>query len=152
QSEYRDEFRLRRFDGTYRWIVAHGLPRYTPDSKYTGYAGAFIDVTETREAEKSLQGANQALASELLERTRSEQEVHALTARLINAQEEERTRLARELHDDLCQQIAVVSIATANLKKRISPEASEAREHCNRIHQKLVNLAESMRRLSHELH
>src|SRR5262249_2284165 len=99
RCEYRGQFRVRRFDGAYRWMVAHGLPRQSADGEFTGYTGAFTDVTERRSAEEDLRLANTELASELRERTRSEQEVHALSARLINAQEEERTRLARELHD-----------------------------------------------------
>jgi hypothetical protein len=75
-----------------------------------------------------------------------------LGARLIGAQEEERKRLARELHDDLNQQIAAMSIAMGNLKRHIPEERADARAQSDRIHQKLVNLAESVRHMSHELH
>ena len=105
-----------------------------------------------RGAEQHLTEANTALATELRERTRSEQEIHALTARLINAQEEERSRLARELHDDLSQQIAAVSLAASNLKKRLPPESVEAIAQSGRLQQNLIHLAECVRRLSHELH
>jgi PAS domain S-box-containing protein len=131
RCEYRDEFRMRRFDGAYRWMVAQGLPRFTPRGEFAGYTGALADITERREAE---------------------QELHALSARLINAREEERRRLARDLHDDLSQQLAAVSIAMSNLKKRLPPDSVEGLEQGNRIQKKLVNLAGSMRRLSHELH
>jgi len=82
----------------------------------------------------------------------AEREIMALSERLITAQEEERTRLARELHDDLSQQIAALSIGVSNLKRQIPPEQAEAREQSARIQQKLVQVAESIRRLSHELH
>ena len=61
-------------------------------------------------------------------------------------------RLARELHDDLSQQIATLSIAASNLKKDIAPENADARAQSERIQQKLVQLAEGVRRLSHNLH
>ena len=79
-------------------------------------------------------------------------EIMALSERLINAQEEERALLARELHDDLSQQIAALSIGVSNLKRQIPPEHEEAREQSARIQQKLVQVAESIRRVSHELH
>ena len=60
--------------------------------------------------------------------------------------------LAGELHDDLSQQIATLSIAASNLKKDIAPENAEARAQSERIQQKLVQLAEGVRRLSHNLH
>jgi signal transduction histidine kinase len=82
----------------------------------------------------------------------AEREIRALSARLIDAQEEERARLARELHDDLSQQIAALSIGMSNLKREIPPEQAEAREQSDRLQQKLVQAAESIRRLSHELH
>jgi signal transduction histidine kinase len=82
----------------------------------------------------------------------TEREIRALSARLISAQEEERTRIARELHDDLSQQIAAMSIGMGILKSQIPPQQVDARAQSDRIQQKLVNAAENIRRLSHELH
>lgn len=73
-------------------------------------------------------------------------------ARLIGAQEEERKRLARELHDDMNQQIAALSIAMSNLKRQIPEQQANARLQSDHIHQKLVQIAETVRRMSHELH
>ena len=82
----------------------------------------------------------------------AEREIKALSARLINAQEEERSRIARELHDDFGQQIAALSIGMSNLKRQIPAEQSEAREQSEHIQTRLVHVSESIRRLSHELH
>lgn len=152
QCEYRDQFRVLRQDGQARWVLAHALPKRGLNDAFAGYTGSLIDVTDQREAQRHLRDANAALALELLERTRSEREVQALTARLIHAQEEERAHLARELHDDLSQQLAAVSIATSNLKKKIPVGADEAVVQSSRIQQKLVHMAECIRRLSHQLH
>jgi len=78
--------------------------------------------------------------------------IHALTARLINAHEEERARLARELHDDLSQRVAIAGIAMSNLKNGIPKESEEALEQCDRVRQMLVQLGEGIRLLSHQLH
>ena len=61
EADFRDEFRLRRFDGAYRWMLAQGLPRYVA-GKFAGYAGVFSDVTERREAEQHLRSANPVLS------------------------------------------------------------------------------------------
>jgi signal transduction histidine kinase len=88
----------------------------------------------------------------VLQSRQAEQEIKALSERLMNAQEEERARLARELHDDLSQQVAALSIGMSNLKRQIPQQQMEVREQSDRIQQKLVHVAESIRRLSHELH
>ena len=49
------EFRLRRHDAEYRWILERGEPIFGPDGELTGYAGACVDVTERRRAEEALQ-------------------------------------------------------------------------------------------------
>jgi PAS domain S-box-containing protein len=128
---YTEEFRIRRFDGEYRWVISEAVPRFSPQGGFLGFAGSLLDVTDRKKAEE---------------------EILMLGARLIGAQEEERKRLARELHDDLNQQIAAMSIAMGNLKRHIPEERADARAQSDRIHQKLVNLAESVRHMSHELH
>lgn len=82
----------------------------------------------------------------------SNESLRSLSARMIEAKEEERKSLARELHDNLCQQVAAVSTATDALKKQIPEVHREAREQSDRIHRKLVEIAEDVRRISHELH
>jgi len=152
RGEFAEEFRARRADGEYRWVIVHGVPRFAPGGEFLGYAGSMIDITERREAEDNLQAANSVLALGLKERTRAEGEIRALTARLIEAQEEERTRLARELHDDLSQQIAAVSIGASNLKRQLPAEAGPAIEQCAQIQEKLSQLAGLVRQVSHQLH
>jgi len=79
----------------------------------------------------------------------AERDVKALSIRLIEAQEQERRRLALELHDDLSQQVAALSLGLSNLTRKMGPESVA---QSARLHEKLVQLAESMRHLSHELH
>ena len=146
------EYAIRRFDGEYRRVVSQGLPRFSPTGLFLGYAGSVVDITDRRQAEQQLRITNDALADELAERTRHESEIRLLSARLMNAQEEERGRLARELHDDLSQQIAALSIAMGNLKRQIPGEQIEVRSQSDRIQHKLVHTAETVRRISHQLH
>jgi PAS domain S-box-containing protein len=138
QIGYTHEFRLRRYDGEYRWIVSKAEPRFSAKGKFLGFAGSALDITGRRLAERKLREANESLQE--------------LSSRLIGAQEEERKRLARELHDDLSQQIAALSLATGNLKRQIPKERAEALAQADGIHNKLVELAEAVRRMSHELH
>lgn len=152
QRGYTHEFRVRRFDGEYRRVISEAVPRYSPEGVFLGFAGSLLDVTDRRKAEDQLSSANAELACQLKEQIRKESEIQALGARLIGAQEEERKRLARELHDDLTQQIAALSLAVGNLKKHMPEERADERAQSDRIHQKLVQVAETVRRISHELH
>ena len=139
------EERIVRPDGSVRVLHSQGRWRFDDQHRPIKLLGICQDITERKQVE-------QQLVDELKERTRAEQEIQALADRLINAQEEERSRLARELHDDLCQQIAALSIAASNLKNEIAPENAEARAQSERIRQKLIQMAEGVRRLSHNLH
>jgi PAS domain S-box-containing protein len=82
----------------------------------------------------------------------SHTQIRSLLGRLIDVQEAERRRISRELHDDLNQKIATLSIGISRLKRRVPlpdeqliEELDELREHTNR-------LANEIRRLSHQLH
>lgn len=46
------EYRLRRFDGEYRWVLDTAIPRYTPDGIFAGYIGSCLDITERKQAEQ----------------------------------------------------------------------------------------------------
>ncbi|HVZ89022.1 MAG TPA: ATP-binding protein [Polyangia bacterium] len=54
------EYRLRRKDGAYRWILDRGAPRYAPDGSFVGYIGSCVDITEWRSLEAELRGAIEA--------------------------------------------------------------------------------------------
>jgi signal transduction histidine kinase len=45
------EYRLRRYDGEYRWVLGHGTPRFSPDGDFLGYVGSAFDITERVRAE-----------------------------------------------------------------------------------------------------
>ncbi|NLT52135.1 MAG: PAS domain S-box protein [Ignavibacteria bacterium] len=49
------EYRLRRFDGSYRWIIDDGSPRYNSNGEFLGYIGHCLDITDRKIAEEELQ-------------------------------------------------------------------------------------------------
>ena len=55
------EYRLRRYDGEYRWIFDTGAPRFSSDHMFLGYIGSCIDITERKESEVKLHDAHEEL-------------------------------------------------------------------------------------------
>jgi PAS domain S-box-containing protein len=47
------EYRLRRHDGEYRWIIDSGAPRFAPNGEFLGYVGTGVDITDKKQAEES---------------------------------------------------------------------------------------------------
>ena len=76
------EYRLRRSDGVYRWMFDVASPRVNADGSFGGFIGSAIDITD------------QKLAQQALEK---------VSGQLIEAQEKERRRIARDLHDDIAK-------------------------------------------------
>jgi PAS domain S-box-containing protein len=125
------QYRLRRYDGQYRWVLDMGVPRSNPDGTFDGFIGSCIDITERKLAEEALSGIGR---------------------KLIEAHEEERTWIARELHDDINQRIAMVSIDLERWDKHLPDLAVESHHHIGQVRQRLLDSARDIQALSHRLH
>jgi signal transduction histidine kinase len=83
-------------------------------------------------------------------RRRSEAGARELTGRLIHAQEEERSRLGRELHDDVTQRLALLSIDVARAERSLAPPPGNGA--LGKIQQELASLSDDVHALSYQLH
>ncbi len=54
RREFNLEYRLRRYDGVYRWVMDHGVPRYDGQGVFVGYIGSLFDITERKKAETAM--------------------------------------------------------------------------------------------------
>ncbi len=93
-----------------------------------------------------------SLTLEAAERKRTEEALRDLTGRLIGAQEEERRRLARELHDDLTQRLAVLAIDVGKLEQVLEFSPGPELERLHRVREQVVKLSADIHRLSRQLH
>lgn len=109
--------------------------------------GLLVQRTRRRRIEASLR------ESEHRYRVTAEQN-QDLSGRLINAQEKERTRIARDLHDDVSQQLAGVGIMLSGLKRKIGQPGvpSEVVQTVNSLQERNTALVDSVRNISHDLH
>ncbi|WP_199333874.1 PAS domain S-box protein [Oculatella sp. FACHB-28] len=69
RQEFKVEYRLRRFDSEYRWLLDIGVPRFTPDGEFLGYIGSCIDIGDRKQAEAEMQQINDLLEHRVRERT-----------------------------------------------------------------------------------
>ena len=102
------------------------------------------DVTEARRAADALRRGEEKLLE-------SNRQIRALAARLMSAQDSERTRIAHLLHDDVSQNIAALGIAISRLKRRLPDRSSEMIAELDRLGQLTNDLTTQIRRLSHQL-
>jgi predicted ATPase/signal transduction histidine kinase len=92
------------------------------------------------------------LQQENAERRRAEEALRGLPARLLQAQEDERRRIARDLHDDISQQIALLAITVDRLHQEIAETQPETSRRLFGVLERAQDISESVRQLSHELH
>jgi PAS domain S-box-containing protein len=132
-AEFSHEFRIIRPDGEVRWLRGIGRLYRDESGRPLRMVGVNFDVTSRKTAEED---ARQTAAA------------HALSAGLIQGQEEERKRIALELHDDFAQRIAALAM---DLDK-FSMESEPLRERIQPFQARIGELCEHMRQLSHQLH
>ena len=94
------------------------------------------------------------IVSLLLNRSKriaAEKEAQSLAGRILSAGEEERRYLARELHDDVSQRLAAVSIETGTLENKMS-EFSEIKEPLGKLKKNLIGICDDLHRMSRHMH
>jgi PAS domain S-box-containing protein len=124
------EYRMIALDGRIVWI--HDLVSVIREGgKPVTLRGFMIDITE---------------------RKRSEEALRDLSGRLITAQEEERSRVARELHDDLNQKLAMLSIELEQLGQKIPSRQKQLRTGIRDLWSRTQEISSEVHRLSYQLH
>jgi len=102
-------------------------------------AVAFVsDITQRRQLEQAAQA--------------HAREVRALAASLLTAQEEERRRVSRELHDQICQQLASLAIDIGGLAADRVTEEAQHRLKLKELQARIVKASEATRHIAYELH
>ncbi|MCU0491749.1 MAG: PAS domain S-box protein [Chloroflexaceae bacterium] len=124
------EYRLRRYDGVYRWYLGRNMPVRNEAGQITGWFGSATDIEDLKQAEAARRES-------------------ALLRRLTMAQEEERLRIARDLHDQLGQYTTGLLLGLKNLEGRahgsplaelIAPLQGIALEMAKETHRLALNL------------
>jgi PAS domain S-box-containing protein len=262
RQPFRMEYRLRGYDGVFRWLLDIGVPRINADGSFAGYIGTCVDLTDRKRAEEALRQSEELKASildslshhvvvvdamgtvvdvndpgfdfsastpllriregtnyfdlcrsgarenapegaaaldgiqavfdgkrnyfemeyvvhsapgqpcllmsvtplkghdhgvvishqDITERKRHERAIQDLSGRLISAQEQERSRIARELHDDINQQVAMLAIELQQLQGLLPAGFPEGREKVQALWEKTHLLSTEIQHLSHQLH
>ena len=114
-----------------------------------------IALQEERRLELALdsaQLASRALGESQEKLHQSHHQVRKLLGRLINVQEAERRRISRELHDELNQKIATLSLSISQLKRRVPLQDGELVAELDQLRKTANELTDEVRRLSHQLH
>ena len=118
-------------DGTHRWVTARGEAQRDSAGQVVRLRGTVQDITERKRAEEALSSVN---------------------GRLIEAQESERARIARDLHDDIGQRLAVLTMALEQVKG-LQPDASgEVLSSLDALQKQTAEITADVQALSHELH
>ena len=137
RAEFREEYRIRRCDGQWIWVLDRGIALWNKAGQAVRLVGSEKDITERKQAEDLLR--------------RHEAQLQELTAKLLSAQESERQRLARELHDDFTQRLAVLAVDIGSLERSLLSDPS-LRDHLQHLRQAAGQLAHDAQAFAYRLH
>jgi len=124
-------YRLLRPDGSVLWLDRTGRAFFDEQGKMVRMLGMVTDVTARKLAEEALS---------------------AVSGRLIEAQEQERSRIARDLHDDIGQRLALVVNQLDGLEKDLPDSAEETRTRLHELGKRTTEISADVQAMSHHLH
>jgi two-component system sensor histidine kinase UhpB len=126
------------------WHFTGGLVFVAIETLLIG--GLLGQRSKRRQVERAARVSEDALRS-------SNAQIRDLAGQLIFAQEVERTRIARDLHDDACQEVAAIAVDVSNLRKKDATlQDSDVQQTLLSVQRRMARVAEGLRLLSHDLH
>jgi PAS domain S-box-containing protein len=124
-------YRILRPDNTEIWVERNSRAHFDGQGRLVRIVGMVADITERKRAEEALSNAR---------------------LKLIEAQEQERSRIARELHDDISQRLALLTVELDQLQHSPADLPDEVRGRLNELREEAAEIAADIQSLSHELH
>lgn len=137
-GEHKADYLIRTRSGSFKWLSDHSVPWKDRAGSLVGSIGILADITERRSAEDAI--------------LESEKQLRLLSSKLLNVQEMERTRLARNLHDTIGQSLAAVKYGVENaLKAKGKTRAKDMALSLEAAVPLLQNLIDSVRTIYMDL-
>ena len=120
-------YRVLAPDGTLRWLKSNGRGFFDAEGRLVRVIGMVADATDQKLAEEALSN---------------------ISRKLVDAQEQERARVARELHDDINQRLAMLAVELEQLQDNPSDVTSRLQE----LRKRTTEISNGVQALSHDLH
>jgi len=130
------EFPMVTKDGKEVWLGQH-VQLMMDSDRIVGFHAVARDITDRKQAEEALQ--------------ESEKRLRFLSSELLKAQEKERTRLSKELHDELGQALALLKHRLRSIQRKLQEGQASLREECKSTSQYIDQTIKNVRRLSRDL-
>jgi PAS domain S-box-containing protein len=146
-GRYEAEYRLRSKDGTYRWFRSRAVPIRDLEGRIVKWYGTCSDIHDSKLLEQSIRDSATELEKMVDRRT---DELRRLSIRLMTMQDQERRRLARDLHDGLGQELAVAKMVLDKMiLQQPAPPPQAAWTEASSIVDRAI---QQVRTMSHLLH
>jgi PAS domain S-box-containing protein len=154
---------LRASDQSWRWHFTRAVPVRDELGRVSQWIGTCTDIDDRKVAEDVLRIAREELETRVIERTaelrrevaerqRAESDLRELSGRLLSLRDDERRRIARDLHDSVGQMLAATTMTLATVAgqaNRLNPDAQKALSEADRFVQETIK---EVRIVSHLLH
>jgi PAS domain S-box-containing protein len=154
-SIYELEHRIVRPDGSVRWVYDRAHPYFDANGKLVRYVGTTLDITERKLAEDTLWRSHAELEERVKERTKeladSQEQLRKLYSHLQSLREEERTNMAREIHDDLGQALTVLKMDLSWIARKLRNDKEGLKEKVNADIDQVDKTIQAMKRVCTEL-
>jgi PAS domain S-box-containing protein len=131
------EFEITALKGTHRWMETHAVPLRNAEGKIISLLGISLNVTERKNAEKEMLQINEELRS--------------LSSHLQNVREDERIQIARDIHDELGQQLTGLKMDANWLYKKMETQDEIVKQKMNDMIELIDETLKSVRRISSNL-